>query len=459
MSARTGDSNVLTWLVVIAMVALSVLAAWILVQRDRVPPIERSALGFDGLVTWLNADEIETRRFMGQGPLSGERVGLRILPLYDPDLGFGFGRMGRDPEAPYLTPTLRPIRDYVVSSKVTTLPTLVILPKWRGGVRRLGVTHPEFLIHRPGSVPESGEPDGSDQSAERIVIAPSEGADQVDGVSDQSTPVFIAPDVLPVLDTDWTDVPMAGFLSGSARLRAPQWMELPEGCTPIVGDATRALLANCQMEDHEYWVLSDPDLMNNHGLANGQNAEIARELVRQLAGDGDVLLDYSTAIYLVARPDEHQRSWSDIARMFEPPFTWLWLAAGGLLALLLWRAGIRGRPLLSMFGQGHGAARRVALKAQARLMRNAHADGALVRTLVASRRQALAEAWLGRDRKAGRAFEHAIALLRLKDAGLADRLTDIFNRADALPDRIRTEVAVDALADVEDVYKLALELA
>ena len=91
MSARTGDSNVLTWLVVIAMVALSVLAAWILIQRDRVPPIERSALGFDGLVAWLNADEIETRRFMGQGPLSGERVGLRILPLYDPIWGLASG--------------------------------------------------------------------------------------------------------------------------------------------------------------------------------------------------------------------------------------------------------------------------------------------------------------------------------------------------------------------------------
>ncbi|WP_297732787.1 hypothetical protein [uncultured Maricaulis sp.] len=461
MNARTGDSNPLTWLVVALLAALTILAAWILAQRDWAPPLERSALGFDGLVSWLNADAIETRRFLGQGPLSGEGVGLRILPLYDPDPGGGTGRRNLDPEAPYLADTLRAIPEYVVATKVKTLPTLVVLPKWRDGVRLLGVTHPEFLIHRLGSAPDDQESVDADlrqaEPADESEPASREGAEDI--AAGPAIQTFIVPHVPPVLETGWSDVSMAGYLAGEARLRAPQWMVLPEGCAPLVGAADRALLAHCRFDDLEYWVLSDPDLLNNHGLANGQNGNIARALVRALAGDGDVLLDYSKAVFLTARPEEHERSWSDIARMFEPPFTWLWLAAGGLLALLLWRAGIRGRPLLSIFDEGHGAVRRVALKAQARLMRNAHADGALVRTLVTSRRQALAEVWLGRDRKAGHAFERAVALLRLKDASLADRLTEIFTRADALPDRVRTEVAIDALADVEDVYKLALELA
>lgn len=460
MSQAANDGQGRAWFLVTVLCAAAVFALWFLAQRDRVPPIEQSALGLDGLGIWLNADGMDARRFHGRGPLSGEGVGLRVLPLYDHDLDRGSVTFGGG-ENTYLNATPRGISRHVVTTKIETLPTFIILPKWRDGVRMLGAVHPEFLIPVTGSAGPA-ERITTGANADLAIDREVDRADDDEGgrVDEHDPrPTYVDPSIIRGEVLNWVDVPLGDFLPQSARLYAPQFMALPDNCVPLVGDPDRALLAECSLGEATYHVLSDPDLINNHGLAQGDNAAIARALITRLAGDGDVLIDYSTAVYLTARPDEHQRSWADMARMFEPPFTWLWLAGAGLLALLLWRAGIRGRPLLSIYGQGHGAARAVALQAQARLMRNAHADGALLRTLVAGRRQALADAWLGRERRAGHAFRRVVARLRLKDEALAAHLTDIFNRADALPDRIRPEVAADALADVERAYQKALELA
>ncbi|RKQ96233.1 hypothetical protein [Maricaulis maris] len=478
MTGAGGQRNVVNWLALGLLAAVTVTAAWMLARQDRAPALEHSALGFDGLAVWLALDGMDTRRFLGRGPLSGDGVGLRILPLYDTDLDTVSGR-NFEPEGAYLTDTQRNMFRHVVTMKADTLPTLVVLPKWRDGVRLVGVTHPEFLIarERGAADPVASEVDAADadtadagaDAAEADTAAsdpsPDEASQTRFGRPDtdedrHSQPVtYVEPELLAIGDTGWETLDVSGFADGMARLYAPQWMTLPEGCEALIGVPERALLGRCEFDDLSYWVLSDPDLLNNHGLTQAGNADLARQLVRRLADGGDVLVDYSTAVFLTATPDEHQRSWADMARMFEPPFTWLWLAGGGLLVLLLWRAGLRGRPLIAVFEHGHGAARQVALRAQARLMRNAQADGALIRTLVANRRQALAEAWLGRERRTGHAFQRTVALLRLKDRELAARLTDIFDRADALPDRIRQDVAIDALADVEHVYQQALELA
>ncbi|WP_291843424.1 hypothetical protein [Maricaulis sp.] len=461
MTRAGGRNDLVNGLALAVVVVLSVALTWMVAVREQVPTLERSALGFDGLVGWLAADGVEARRFLGQGGLSGDGVGLRILPLYDPDLET-FGGHGFAPDAAYLADTQRNMFRHVVTMKAETLPTLVILPKWRDGVRLMGATHPEFLIHRDPE-PITDQPDelvatavDTDEAEPVRRDLPAIGDEAAD---EKLRPTYVSPTVLAVDTPAWEDIEISGFLDGTARLRAPQWMVLPDGCTALAGVPERALLGFCEFENLSYWVLSDPDILNNHGLSEAVNADLARQLVGKLADGGDVLVDYSTAVFLTAVPDEHQRSWADLARMLEPPFTWLWLAGAGLLALILWRAGLRGRPLITVFEQGHGAARQIALQAQARLMRNVHADGALIRTLVANRRQALAEAWLGRERRAGHAFQRTVALLRLKDRELAARLTDIFDRADALPDRIHPDVAVDALADVELVYQQALELA
>src|SRR5258708_2143829 len=49
--------------------------------------VDGSAIGFDGLVAWLSKGGTEARTFKGGDHLTSDRVGLRVYPLYDVDLG------------------------------------------------------------------------------------------------------------------------------------------------------------------------------------------------------------------------------------------------------------------------------------------------------------------------------------------------------------------------------------
>src|SRR5690606_37596098 len=61
---------------------------------------------------------------------------------------------------------------------------------------------------------------------------------------------------------------------------------LPQTCDAVVGMAQGVLVAACGFGDggdsQPVYLLSDPDLMNNHGLALADNAEVAEWLFRAL---------------------------------------------------------------------------------------------------------------------------------------------------------------------------------
>src|SRR3984957_4324899 len=99
---------------------------------------------------------------------------------------------------------------------------------------------------------------------------------------------------------------------------------------PIVGATQGMLVGEISDKDHKVWVLADPDIIANHGLAHAGNAALALALIKALrGGDGSVVFD-ETVHGFVVRPV------SPFLLLFRFPFV-VATAQGALaIALLLW---------------------------------------------------------------------------------------------------------------------------
>ncbi len=101
---------------------------------------------------------------------------------------------------------------------------------------------------------------------------------------------------------------------------------------PIIGATQGMLVGELADKDRKIWVLADPDIIANHGLAHQGNAAMALALIKALRqGDGNVVFD-ETVHGIVVRPV------SPFLLLFRFPF--VVATAQGLLAvaLLLWAA-------------------------------------------------------------------------------------------------------------------------
>ncbi|MCR9129762.1 MAG: hypothetical protein NXI12_09580 [Alphaproteobacteria bacterium] len=475
MSASETQRRGPPWLTLLALAVVVGAAAVVIVFSRPAPPLERSAIGYEGLARWLAADGLDVDVFTGAGPLASEDVGVRILALFDADpTQFEIFEPGSafDPD---LHAVIRPQDAGTVVSKVAGLPTVIVFPKWRDGVRRRGVRHEELLINagagEPGVELEAGprvtdilrttdrigedvdlDPDGPDDGLEKD----SAGAEPE---ADRELGPLIWPRVLPVNGDvrRVEEISAPNRLGGRVRLAAPQYAQAGPACEPLVGDAVLGLVFACLWEGTPFWVVSDPDLLNTHGLTDPANRAFASAFVRQVlgeAGGGSVLIDYSNHNWVVDG-EPRGRSLSDLARYFQPPFVWLWLAAALLFAAAFWRGAVREQPLASVFRHGHGAARRIAFLAQARLMRATGRDGALLRALAGARAAALCDLMLGRDERGGARTERMLAQLTRRDAVLGERLAALLAAIADLPDRLPLHEAEQALNDLETLYQEA----
>lgn len=456
---------------IMAVLFLGIMAAcviWLLSLPSNVRP-EQSAFGFNGLRAWLVANDVEARRFIGGGQLDADQVGLRILPLMDDRTDRFDGMFGGDTE-PFLRGEIRSIRDTVISQKIEDIPTLIVLAKWRDGIRLGGTIHPDFLLPtdplpgESGTLLDMGVED--DEASEADGDPGYDGDWDIEGFAGEGDTIKID-DGIDVSDIrrlasgapyQIEQVGLSDFISGTATLYAPQYASAPEQCRPVIGEQNRGLLFSCTTAGHPFWVLSDPDLLNNHGLPRSENAAIALELIRSLAGEGSVVIDYSTIVWVMPEHDSQGRSWTDLLGYFQPPFAWLWLAGLGFLIVLLWRGGIRGVPLIRGFTEGHGAARQTALAAQARLMRRARADGALLKALAVSYVNTLAERILGRDGRVKQRRAHVIRVLRHRDRSTAEALAAAFLEIETLPNDASSDQTIPALSRLHSAYEKALKL-
>jgi hypothetical protein len=81
------------------------------------------------------------------------------------------------------------------------------------------------------------------------------------------------------------------------------------------------------------YVLSDPDLLNNHGLDNGNNGALVLGIVNRLRGEGGVAIDYG-----VYRDIAAKSMWR---RLVEPPLVGISVVLFCSVAILLWHASTR----------------------------------------------------------------------------------------------------------------------
>ena len=433
---RAGPSNLLA---LAGLVLLVLGAVWLFSGQQQA--LRKSPTGFDGLAIWLRDQGHASRTFTGGWPLDPRGIGLLVVPVYDtqPDA---------EQEQPIDKAGLIARQDETDIDLASLLDrarhaqTLLVLPKWRTGMRLTGLVHPALLNE----------------------------ADRLEALTSRLTGSGVGKIArIPRVGTSF-DYRATDGRTLQAQLYAAQVFAGP-GCEPLIGRPGRMILGRCETRyGHDVLILSDPDLLSNHGLMLGDNALIAADLLPALAAEEaaqrpptdspeadaqDIVIDYASANWVQPQPTRrvHERSWEDLARFFGPPFSVLWLGAGALLALVLWRAGRRFGPVRGEV-TGLTASKRQAIAARARLMRMTGQDGAMLGDYVSARLAAVAATLLG-PQHTGTATRET-ALLRhaaRRDPALADALAEIVARIRALPDRLPAADAIHHIDRFEELLE------
>jgi hypothetical protein len=184
---------------------------------------------------------------------------------------------------------------------------LIILPKWIAGP---DPSHPGWVT-RAGMEP-------TDEIGRRLLNA-FDGGDHIERRNGKTTPILRAP---PGFFSAGSVMPL-GQIDGLQTIAGPD-----QGWDSVLDvDVGHAVLI--KQRDNDVYILSDPDLLNNQGLAQLANARGASALIGFLRmGRLPVVFDLTLAGFTRAR--------GLLALAFEPPFlaaTLCAIAAAGLMGL------------------------------------------------------------------------------------------------------------------------------
>ena len=331
--------------------------------------IDVSPIGTNGLEIWLNENDIPTARSHRRTTLAEQDVALRILPLYDTD-------PTRDTDPPTdrderrAQSSQRDIDIDILIEKISYVPSLVMLPKWRAGVLELDLLDEQLLIPDWGFAPLLDQMGVGALAIQRP---------DVKFLQTHQGVTLYRPQL---------------FAPASVRGDCRPYLAVPEG----------VLIAECLQETEiPVYVLSDPDLMNNHGLSLGRNANVAVDVIAGLVGTstGTVYVDTSPDIELTVDPtierEIRPRTIEEVSRFLTYPFSLIWIGAAISFLILLWRGLIRFGPPRRT-DEGHIAASKTAsIAAKGYLMRLAGDDLSLLRAFVAEKMQALARDTMGKQ--------------------------------------------------------------
>jgi hypothetical protein len=414
---------------ILGVLAVLIIGALFYVTSQRQQALRGSPVGLNGLQVWLSSQEQESQSFVGGWRLNTDTIGLLVVPLYDTDLT-------ADRDLPQSQQELIVQQDEydlllnVVQDKAREVPTLLVLPKWRSGMRLTGLVHPLLLVDR-------------DKLAQTL-----------DGVLNVDE-----------LKLSYGRQPFASFpyqLSNGENQEATTYaaqMFSAQGCAPILGTDEAMILGSCPLAvaglEATVLVLSDPDLINNHGLALGDNAFVVADLFARFAADKSVIIDYSRDNWLTRIEDQVQRdrTWDDLKRFFAPPFALMWI--GFLIAafLTLWRAALRFGPLHPEHNS-IGASKMMAIDARARLMRLSNRDGALVTDYSKARLAATATALFGAVHARALSNPEAfLAYTQRRHPEHAKALTEALNLMWSMPDSTTPAQAMAAVADLDRILE------
>jgi hypothetical protein len=78
------------------------------------------------------------------------------------------------------------------------------------------------------------------------------------------------------------EFPLSPFVDGTVQMLRPA-----SGMKTLVGDGEDALLCEFKDGDRTVWILSDPDVMANHGLWRGQNADFMVRVIKSRSEEGN----------------------------------------------------------------------------------------------------------------------------------------------------------------------------
>ncbi|MEM9641906.1 MAG: hypothetical protein AAGA19_10440 [Pseudomonadota bacterium] len=354
MTAAIGQRRAATPVgVVLVLLGLVGMVLW-LANRAPTLPIDRSAIGLRALERVVSADGGAISYAVGQRMLEGT-LGLRILPILDTDVSKPF--VPPEDEQAYLaTGTERDLTPGLIRGKVRLQPTLLVAPKWTRAMRHSGYAHHSLMI-----------------SPEQAVNA----IDRLDA--------FDGPLLRPR-----APLQRFNFNGHDGLLYAPQFFPetLSDRCVPLISTQAGHLLIECDgpQSNHPVWLLSDPDLINNHGITLASNAAIASETLRELAAGAPILIDTTDEIFSTVQPQPRpKRAWSDLLRFFAYPMSIAWIALLAFTVLVLWRAWVRFGPPLAIFDDRLSASRDASISAKARILRMVGNDPKLFEAHVANR--------------------------------------------------------------------------
>ena len=382
------------FLIVAGLIVLGLVGLFVLRSGDSGRRVDKSLIGLSGLAEWASAEGLAIRRSHPRLSPHVRDLSLRVFPIYDTNLT----DHAPDPETRrelFLQETQKELAREDYQTKLSELPTIVVLPKWTTGMIEIGIAHEVTLI--------------SDTSMNRLL-----GQIDLTGARIRRA----GPEFLTLRD--------AGQNAALFHAQGIDPSSVPSTCRSELQTQKLALLLICQFDDpHETWIVTDPDLLNNHGLRNGDNAGLALSLLRDRLGDDtrDIYLDTSPQLLTAYEENEderrdYERSPTDLGRYFDYPFNVLWAMLFIVLGVLYWRGARRFGPIMQADDQGRDISRRAAISAKARLLRLSGNDGQMVADFVRAQLQDLTQQTFGPDLGAAgqkRFFAH----LARRDATLA----------------------------------------
>ena len=407
----TGSRTPIFVVVGLLVAGLALLTVFGAGARDRL--LDRSGIGLRALAPWLEQAGLPSRSSHPRLHPRAEDMGLRILPLYDLNLY-------ADATPPETTverldqTTLRDIYEENYFTKIKEIPTVVLLPKWRGAMVELGIAHERSLIPT----------DQIDPLLDQIALG---GVGLTRGAAEFSTHT------------------QDGQTLALFHAQLFDRVTLPRSCRVIVPFGKDALVIACKQTDARFpvYYVADPDLMNNHGLTVAGNAGFVPDLLTPLrrATDAPVYVDTSPDLLTTIERDderqEYERGGEEFARFFDYPFTVFWAALLIVLASLFWRGTIRFGPVRTGDRFAAERSKRAVITAKARQLRLSGSDGHMVADFVRSEMRELAARSFGSDAPQN-AEQRFLTLLARRDPELArafdDLSTDLMQNAPHMSD-------------------------
>ena len=288
------------WLIAVAAISLGLTIGFGLFSDDpssiitpEANAFSHSAIGHHALVRFLDRIglPVQISRYQTEGKLA---PGVAFLLLSPPVQGTGLD------EAAAL----------VVEALTAEVPTIIVLPKWR-------VVSAEPV--KPGWVEELAwltEEEVETTLATLLDYGEGAGPRVVRGYSSRFRENL-------------------GDLALTPELPNPQFLEGGPDFTTVVETNGRTLVA--QLRGQALWVIADPDLLNNAGLALGENAAIVHRLLVREIGAHAVLIDETQHGFL-----QPPSIWRELTSF---PLALVTLQMAVLLGAVVWTAGFRfGRP-------------------------------------------------------------------------------------------------------------------